>query len=89
MGIKEVAVGIDSPEHFIAKILQDLSRKKIIQSMKGPNGGFFVDKEGRSTTLAEIVKAIDGDRILNGCGLGLKNSSETKPQISTISSIWA
>ncbi|MBL7758392.1 MAG: Rrf2 family transcriptional regulator, partial [Chitinophagaceae bacterium] len=26
IGIKEIAKGIDSPEHFIAKILQDLSR---------------------------------------------------------------
>ena len=27
VGIKDIAVGIDSPEYFIAKILQELSRK--------------------------------------------------------------
>ena len=37
-GIREIAEEIDSPEHFIAKILQELSRKHLIRSTKGPNG---------------------------------------------------
>ena len=79
VGIKEIAAGIDSPEYFIAKILQDLSKRGLVQSIKGPNGGFYVDNESRNQTLADIVKAVDGDRIFVGCGLGLKNCSETKP----------
>ena len=42
IGIREIAKGIDSPEHFIAKILQDLSRKGMVQSQKGPAGGFYL-----------------------------------------------
>lgn len=79
VGIKEVAHGIDSPEHFIAKILQELSRKGIIQSQKGPTGGFYLDTRSRKHTLADIVHLIDGDHIFSGCGLGLKQCSETKP----------
>ena len=30
-------------------------------------------------TLADVVKAIDGDKIFNGCGLGLKQCSEKSP----------
>ena len=78
-GIREIARGIDSPEYFIAKILQELTRKNLIQSMKGPAGGFYLDKQGRECTLADIVKAIDGDKIFLGCGLGLKECSEKKP----------
>lgn len=40
VGIKGIANGISSPEHFLAKILQDLSRRGLIQSAKGPKGGF-------------------------------------------------
>jgi Rrf2 family protein len=79
VGIKEIAGGIDSPEHFIAKILQDLSKRELIQSSKGPNGGFFIDSHSRNHTLADVVKAVDGDKIFTGCGLGLKSCSETKP----------
>ena len=78
VGIKEIAHGIDSPEHFIAKILQDLSRKKLVSSYKGPNGGFFIEP-GSVVTLADIVKAIDGDKLFINCGLGLGYCSETHP----------
>lgn len=79
VGIKEISRGISAPEHFLAKILQDLSRKGLIQSTKGPNGGFYLDEASRKNTLAEIVKAIDGDKLFTGCGLGLKVCSEKSP----------
>ncbi len=79
VGIKEIAKGINSPEHFIAKILQDLTRKGVLQSAKGPSGGFYLDKASMKQSLADVVKAVDGDKIFYGCGLGLKQCSETKP----------
>lgn len=78
-GIKEIAEGIDSPEHFLAKILQKLSREGIIQSSKGPNGGFFLDSTNFSRPLADIVAAIEGDQIFVGCGMGLSYCSEENP----------
>ncbi len=79
IGIKEIAKGIDSPEHFIAKILQDLGRKGIVQSQKGPAGGFYLDQSSLDTTLADVVRTVDGDSIFSGCALGLKQCSEVKP----------
>lgn len=79
IGIKEIAAGIDSPVHFIAKILQDLSKKGLVNSLKGPNGGFYLDAVNLKHSLADIVKVIDGDKIFHGCGLGLKQCSETYP----------
>jgi Rrf2 family protein len=79
VGIKEIALGIDSPVHFIAKILQDLSKRGLVQSLKGPNGGFYLDAANLKHSLADIVKVVDGDKIFSGCGLGLKQCSETHP----------
>lgn len=79
VGIKDIAAGIGSPEHFIAKILQDLGRKGLLQSAKGPNGGFYLDKPSMKQSLADVVRAVDGDKIFMGCGLGLKQCSETRP----------
>jgi Rrf2 family protein len=79
VSIKEVSRGINAPEHFMAKILQDLSRQGLIQSIKGPNGGFYLEEGSKKTTLADIVKAIDGDKLFTGCALGLKSCSEKKP----------
>lgn len=78
-GIREIASGIDAPVHFTAKILQDLVRKELLKSLKGPAGGFYLDKETMQSSLANIVEAIDGDSLFTGCGLGLKICSEVKP----------
>lgn len=78
-GVKEIAEAIDAPESFIAKILHELSKKGLVQSTKGPTGGFYLDKHSVENSLADIVLALDGDKIFFGCGLGLDYCSETKP----------
>ena len=79
IGIKEISIGIDSPEHFLAKILQDLSRKGIVQSAKGPNGGFYLDANALKRPLTDIVEAVDGNGLFTGCAMGLKQCSEVNP----------
>ena len=79
IGIKEISKGIDSPEAFVAKILQDLSRKGLVMSIRGPNGGFYIDSKLNKITLADVVTAIDGNDLFTGCGLGLRACNEKKP----------
>ena len=79
ISIKDISSGIDSPEYFIAKILQNLSRKGFVQSAKGPNGGFYMDDANLEQSVADIVREIDGDKLFSGCGLGLKECSEDHP----------
>ena len=79
VGIREVSKAIDSPEPFMAKILQDLRRKGLVLSIKGPNGGFYMENKHMRISLADIVIAIDGVQLFNGCGLGLKACNEKKP----------
>jgi Rrf2 family protein len=79
VGIKEIASGIGSPENFLAKILQDLARKGIVRSAKGPHGGFYMDAAERQKYLSDVVEAIDGDSIFIGCALGMTYCSEQNP----------
>ena len=79
VGIKEISTGIDSPEHFLAKILQELTKKGIVNSIKGPNGGFYMDAECLKRPLADVVKAVDGNGIFTGCAMGLEYCSEVNP----------
>ena len=77
LGIPEIARAIDSPVPFTAKILQTLVRKKIISSIKGPNGGFYLDPKAKPIPINAVVKAIDGDDVLSSCALGLKKCSDS------------
>lgn len=80
VSLKDIAREIDSPVAFTAKILQQLVRNNIVDSIKGPTGGFQIEKkEIDSIKLSHIVSAIDGDSIFKGCGLGLKECSESHP----------
>ncbi|HAS42574.1 MAG TPA: transcriptional regulator [Microscillaceae bacterium] len=78
--LKEIAEDIESPEAFTAKILQQLSRNQLINSVKGPHGGFEIAKKDlQKIKLIDIVRTIDGDKVFTGCGLGLKECNAAKP----------
>ncbi|GAB1444946.1 MAG: Rrf2 family transcriptional regulator [Cyclobacteriaceae bacterium] len=80
VSLKEVAMAIDSPVAYTSKILQQLSRNNIINSEKGPTGGYFIDKlKLEEIKLSTIVSAIDGDTVYEGCGLGLQDCDQRKP----------
>ncbi|MBK9150535.1 MAG: Rrf2 family transcriptional regulator [Saprospiraceae bacterium] len=80
VGIKEIAAFIDSPAPFTAKILQQLVKNRIIDSVKGPNGGFEIPKDRIfQICITDIVRAIDGNEIFSSCVLGLDNCSEAMP----------
>ncbi|HYK77626.1 MAG TPA: Rrf2 family transcriptional regulator [Daejeonella sp.] len=77
-GIAEIADAIGSPMHFTAKILQDLSRRRLLSSVKGPHGGFYVEDD-RSLYLLDIIRAVDGNDLFSACVLGLKQCSDAQP----------
>lgn len=80
VSLKEISSAIDSPVAFTAKILQILSKAGIVDSTKGPNGGFDIDKSRLSKiNLKQIVVAIDGNSVFEGCALGLSVCSENEP----------
>ncbi|NHA02578.1 Rrf2 family transcriptional regulator [Mucilaginibacter sp. HC2] len=79
VGIGEICDHIVAPKHFTAKILQVLTKTRIISSKAGVNGGFYLDNTQPAISLIEIVKAVDGDGLFRGCGLGLKECSEKEP----------
>lgn len=80
VSLKDVAEAIESPAAYTSKILQKLSRSNIINSQKGPSGGFAMDKSQlERVKLSFIVRAIDGENIYSDCGLGLKKCNEKAP----------
>jgi Rrf2 family iron-sulfur cluster assembly transcriptional regulator len=60
IGIKKISEDLNLPTPFLAKILQQLAKQKILSSSKGPHGGFSLLKNPKNITLLDIVIAIDG-----------------------------
>lgn len=79
IGVKEISKYLNVPVHFLAKILQDLARKRLVSSTKGPNGGFYLTETEKDQSIMTFVNAIDGDLQFTECVLGLKACSHTNP----------
>lgn len=78
-GIKEIAEFIDASEHSVGKLLQTLVKAELINSAKGPAGGFYSTPKQRNQALIKIIDAIDGKEIFDQCGLGLSKCAATHP----------
>ncbi|HLF46086.1 MAG TPA: Rrf2 family transcriptional regulator [Chitinophagaceae bacterium] len=78
-GIKEIAAFIDASEHTVGKMLQTLVKAQVINSSKGPTGGFYMTAKQKNQPIINIVETIDGKNIFNQCGLGLSKCSATHP----------
>ncbi len=78
-GISEISTEVETPLHYMAKILQRLVRFGFIQSSKGKNGGYSFNPDKPDLTLKEVIVSIEGDGLFNGCGFGLKQCDEQNP----------
>lgn len=77
--VHEIAEAEDLPAPFLAKLLQQLARTGILNSVKGPKGGFELARAAKDISLMEIVSAVDGIEGFNRCAVGLAECSDTAP----------
>ena len=77
--IKELTEKLEIPYHFLGKILQSLSRKGLLKSLKGPTGGFALGMPAKEITLFHIVEAIDGVKFTSACVMGFPECSGKNP----------
>jgi Rrf2 family protein len=48
------------PERFLLKVLKPLVSARVLQSIKGPNGGYRLAKGPNEISLLEVLEAVDG-----------------------------
>ena len=66
-GIKAISEALELPTPYLAKILQQLARHKILHSAKGPHGGFSMLRDPAKVTLLDIIEIIDGIDFFRNC----------------------
>ena len=79
LGSKEVGEQTNIPIPFLAKILQKLNKEKLITSLKGPHGGFYLNEDQLAGNLLQVIHCIDGFETFNSCYLGLPKCSDENP----------
>jgi Rrf2 family iron-sulfur cluster assembly transcriptional regulator len=77
--VKQIAEQEKIPAHFLAKILQQLARKGLLKSSKGPTGGFTLRTPPSEIALVQIVEALDGLADYQQCVSGLSECTDDAP----------
>ncbi len=77
--VKHIAQQEKIPTHFLAKILQQLARKGLLRSSKGPTGGFSLRRKPEEISLMNIVEALDGLSDYEKCASGLAECNDDQP----------
>jgi len=63
----EVARGIEAPESFVSKVLQQLVLRGLVTSRRGAGGGFQLAVQPEGVTLLDVVEMLEGPLQINLC----------------------
>ncbi len=76
---QQIARAESIPAPVLGKILQELARKGLLKSRRGPGGGFRLARRPELITLRDVVAAVDGlDHFLE-CAVGLERCADDAP----------
>ena len=67
ISVREIIEKLPVSSTHLAKVLQRLARQGILESLRGPHGGFRLARPADQMTLLEIYEAVDGPLRPGGC----------------------
>lgn len=74
-----VAERLDVPRNYLSKTLHRLAKAEVLQSTRGPHGGFRLARPAEELTLEEVVTPFDEDEVRRQCLLGRDRCSDDDP----------
>ncbi len=77
--IREISRSADVPMPYLAKIINQLSRKRLVRAKRGPSGGVMLGKPASVVTIGDIVDAMDASLVGKECILGLSKCTDEAP----------
>lgn len=76
---EEIANALGIPRHFMGKILKGLAKEGILNSNKGPSGGFSINESSLTVPLLRLVMITKGLPDFNKCALQIRQCNKSNP----------
>lgn len=64
---QEIARALHASWHHLAKVMRQLVKVGLVDSIRGPGGGFVLAKPARKVTLLDVFEAIEGPLEKDSC----------------------
>ena len=89
--IGDIAEKKKIPLKFLENILLELKKAQVLDSKKGKGGGYFIKADPESTTLAYVIRVMDGPIALLPCvSLNFyKRCQDCEEETCTINTVFA
>jgi Rrf2 family protein len=75
----EVAAALEVPANYLSKILHTLSRAGLVDSERGPGGGYRLARPADGISIADVIGAVDPVAPGTGCLLGRESCPGRHP----------
>lgn len=89
---KDIARREDIPLRYLEQIFQDLRRAGLVESKRGPRGGYYLKRAPEDITLADVVRALQGsiEAMFAVEGDGADSARPSEPSSRQVTSaVWS
>jgi Rrf2 family protein len=73
---RTLATRLGLPLPYLSKLMQEFSRRGIVGSVRGRQGGYTMLRSADQVSLLEVMTVIGGERATTECFLGFKECSD-------------
>jgi Rrf2 family transcriptional regulator, iron-sulfur cluster assembly transcription factor len=77
--VEEISGSLQAPRHFMGKILKRLAKEGVLNSVKGPSGGFTINETTLSLPLMSLIYITNDISTINSCVLRFRDCNGENP----------
>ena len=77
--VDDIAEALSVPRNYLSKILHVLGRDGLLQSTRGPHGGFRLARPTKDLLLCDVIGHFDDVAERSGCLLGRELCGDSNP----------
>jgi Rrf2 family protein len=88
--VKSIAERHNIHDKYLEQVLMALKKAGLVQSTRGPSGGYFLAKPPQHITVGDILRVLEGDLAPVKCvGQGSKRDKCKREQLCITRYVWA
>jgi Rrf2 family protein len=76
---QEIAAALDAPPNYLSKVLRILARRGLLESVRGPRGGFRLSVPAGEISVADVLEHVDDAPRSTICLLGVRPCDLNNP----------
>ena len=87
--VKDIAERQDIPKDYLSLIMVDLRKGGIVESVRGPRGGYRLSRQPSEISMGEVLEVLEGPIQLLECTSDATTHQCSKHSACSMRSVWS